>query len=222
MPDDSYLRPHNAKNNKQHEATLKEFEVHPEEWKSYLDWFYSLKIFLDLPELRAVHACWDDDHIHWLKEQNFYTMNEKLLIDSHDKNKEVYKVINDILKGKEFSIPELYAWKDKDGHLRTENRWKWWKHPNQFSYDKFLFNCPAQLLDKMINEKIDARIYDKDAPPIFFGHYWLEDSYPVIQTENVICLDYSIAKGGNLVAYRWSGEYKIDNKHFVSVKYKEG
>ena len=63
--------------------------------------------------------------------------------------------------------------------------------------------------------------YSKDAPPVFFGHYWLDDSYPVVQAENVICLDYSIAKGGSLVAYRWNGEEQINNRHFVSVKYKE-
>ncbi len=221
LSDGSFLRTHNEKNNKQHEATLKEFDSYPEEWKSYLDWFYSLQLFLDLPQLRAVHACWDEEHINWLKERNYTTLNEKLLLNSHLENDKAYEVITDTLKGKEFLIPEEYAWKDKDGHLRTENRWKWWIDPKQFSYDKFLFDCPKELKDKMIDEKINAAIYPEDAVPVFFGHYWLEDPYPVIQASNVICLDYSIAKKGNLVAYRWSGEEKINNTHFVSVKYKE-
>ena len=71
----------------------------------------------------------------------------------------------------------------------------------------------------MIAEKVDAVIYDPDAPPVFFGHYWLEDKYPVIQADNVVCLDYSIAKGGSLVGYRWQGEKKINSAHFVIVPY---
>ena len=132
-----------------------------------------------------------------------------------------YKVINDLLKGKEYIIPEEYAWKDKDGHDRTENRIKWWRDARQSSYGQFLFNCPPALRDKMMNENVNPIFYSIDAPPVFFGHYWLEDSYPVIQAANVICLDYSIAKGGSLVAYRWNGEEQINDRHFVSVKFKE-
>ena len=46
----------------------------------------------------------------------------------------------------------------------------------------------------------------------------MDEEFPVIQADNVICLDYSIAKGGSLVAYRWNGEDKLDRTHFVSVK----
>ena len=69
----------------------------------------------------------------------------------------------------------------------------------------------------MIDQDIDAVVYPKEAPPVFFGHYWMEDSYPVIQSSNVVCLDYSIAKEGILVAYRWNGEALIENRHFMSV-----
>lgn len=82
-----------------------------------------------------------------------------------------------------------------------------------------------------MDENINPIYYSKDAPPVFFGHYWLDDPYPVVQAANVICLNYSIAKGGSLVAYRWNkrnskryrriSEEQINNDHFVSVKYKE-
>ena len=148
-------------------------------------------------------------------------MNKELLVSSHKKGTKDYQVINDILKGKEFIIPEEYVWKDKDGHDRTENRLKWWIESSQASYGELLFDCPPELRDKMMNEDIIPICYPKNAPPVFFGHYWLDDSYPIVQTENVICLDYSIAKGGSLVAYRWSGEEQVNDHHFVSVKYKE-
>jgi hypothetical protein len=221
LPDGTFLRPHNAKNNKQHDQTLKQFETYQQEWRDCLNWFYSLPLYLDLPELRAVHACWDQGDIDWLKERHLYQMNKELMVNSHKKGSKDYQVINDILKGKEFMIPEQYVWKDKDGHDRTENRLKWWVDPSQASYGQLLFNCPPQLLDKRMNETANRICYSKDAPPVFFGHYWLDDPYPVVQAANVICLDYSIAKGGNLVAYRWKGEQQINISHFVSVKHTE-
>ena len=37
-------------------------------------------------------------------------------------------------------------------------------------------------------------------------------------TENIACIDYSVAKkGGKLVAYRWDGEQKIDKNKFIFV-----
>jgi hypothetical protein len=128
-------------------------------------------------------------------------------------------VIEDVLKGKEFAIPPEYAWKDKDGHLRTVNRFRWWLNSADTNYGTFLFSCPEPLREQMVEQHIDYVIYPADAKPVFFGHYWMEDSYPVIQAGNVVCLDYSIAKGGNLVAYRWSGEGTLDNRHFVAVRY---
>lgn len=108
-------------------------------------------------------------------------------------------------------------WHDKDGHARTANHIKWWANPGTNNYGEFLFNCPPTLIAEKIPQDERVNIYPADAPPVFFGHYWLEDKFPVVQSENVICLDYSVAKNGALVAYRWSGEVVIDNKHFVLV-----
>ncbi len=216
--DGSYLRRHNAVHNKQHQATLEQFASYPGEWQSYLEWFYTLPLFLDLGHLRVVHACWDDEHIAWLKSKNYFTLNDELLLASHQKGTLPYEVINDTLKGKEFNIPEKYVWHDKDGHARTTNRIKWWVDPATNNFGEFLFNCPESLLTENIPEEVKVNIYPSKAPPVFFGHYWLEDQYPVIQSENVICLDYSVAKDGALVAYRWSGEEVIDNRHFVLVR----
>ena len=216
--DGGYLRSHNTVHKKQHQASLDQFVNYPDEWQSYIDWFYTLPLFLELGQLRVVHACWDADHINWLQENNYYTLNDELLRASHQKGTLAYEVINDTLKGKEFNIPEKYAWNDKDGHPRTSNRIKWWVNPKTNNFDEFLFNCPPALLEQKIPTDVMFNIYPSDAPPVFFGHYWLEDKYPVIQSNNVICLDYSVAKDGALVAYRWSGEEVINNKHFVLIR----
>ena len=55
-----------------------------------------------------------------------------------------------------------------------------------------------------------------DAPPVFFGHYWLTGA-PTLLSPTTACVDYSIAKGGRLVAYRWNGEPELNGKNFCWV-----
>ena len=50
--------------------------------------------------------------------------------------------------------------------------------------------------------------------PIFIGHYWLTGK-PEVMSKSVVCIDYSIAKGGKLVAYS-SGDFsKLSNDNFT-------
>lgn len=213
----NYYRSHNTVHNRQHQATLQQFEAYPGEWNAYLQWFQELPLFLELPELRAVHACWDAAHIDWLRRNNYLTLNDQLLRESNIRGSQANLVIEETLKGKELAIPEAFVWYDKDGHARISNRVKWWKQPEGISYDDFLFSCPPQLKTTTIPDEISITVYPKDAPPVFIGHYWLEDKVPVIQAGNVICLDYSVAKNGPLVAYRFDWENEIEDKHFVYV-----
>jgi hypothetical protein len=217
-PDGTYLRPHSQNNINQHEKTLKEFSNRQAEWEDWLRWFYSLPLFLDLGELRVVHACWDQEHIDWLDQHFQGRLTENLLIQSHVKGSEAWTVIEETLKGKEINIPEHCAWRDKHGHLRTANRVKWWKDPTLATHEDLIFNCPDILKDQTWPADLKLEIYPEAAPPVFFGHYWLEDEWPVIQSHNVVCLDYSVANGGSLVAYRWSGEKVLDRDNFVTVK----
>jgi hypothetical protein len=63
-----------------------------------------------------------------------------------------------------------------------------------------------------------ASPYPKSAKPVFVGHYWLSAQHPNVLADNVACLDFSVAKGGFLCAYRWNGEKKLSNDNFVWVK----
>ena len=51
---------------------------------------------------------------------------------------------------------------------------------------------------------------------VFFGHYWLKGELSLYQ-KNICCLDYSVANGGKLVAYRFNEENKLDEKHLIYV-----
>lgn len=218
LSDGSYLRDHNSVHIKQHQATIDQFSNYSAEWQKWIDWFYTLPLFLEIDGIRVVHSCWDSNHMLWLKENYGNYLTTKLLVESHTKNTIEYVVINDILKGKEIEIPKEYAWHDKDGHSRTSNRLKWWADSSTASFGSFIFNCPEALKDEPLLPEHFIDTYPIDAPPVFFGHYWLEDDYPKIQSPNAVCLDYSVANGGSLVAYRWSGESVLNQKNFVFVQ----
>jgi len=58
--------------------------------------------------------------------------------------------------------------------------------------------------------------YQRQEKNVFFGHYWLKGE-PSLYKENICCLDYSVAKGGKLVAYRHGGANKLDKENLVYV-----
>lgn len=76
-------------------------------------------------------------------------------------------------------------------------------------------NCDLGLDEAVIAA---AAPYPANAKPVFLGHYWLSAERPSVLAENVACLDYSVAKGGFLCAYRWNGEQRLSNEKFLCVK----
>ena len=55
----------------------------------------------------------------------------------------------------------------------------------------------------------------RSATPVIVGHYWFRGD-PAPCSAKVACVDYSAAKGGPLVAYRWSGETELTAEHFAA------
>ena len=53
--------------------------------------------------------------------------------------------------------------------------------------------------------------------PVFVGHYWMF-GVPDLLSDKVACLDYSVAKKGKLVAYRWDGESTLDERNLLWVR----
>lgn len=215
-----YGREHSAKNSNQHRAFLQAYENDPVELKKVLAFFKSLPLWLDLPGLRAVHACWDPAAVAVIKQ---YSDNEqspkltsKLLYQACQKGCAEYQAIETLLKGVEVNlVSEPFT--DKDGLERNQARVKWW------------LDGPRPLCEMGLPESIFAngdyqQIINSDQypgyaaseKPVFFGHYWFTGS-PCIVSQNAACLDYSVANDGDLVAYRWQGESELVNEHFVAV-----
>jgi hypothetical protein len=213
----AYLRPRTTKNINQHKATLD--QLSPKELRSYLAWFRTIPLWLELDGLRAVHACWDEPSMqriaNGVRLQDGLT-DDFLHIACRPKDA-LFEPVEIVLKGKEGKLPRGRAFADKDGHARTEFRTRWYLDPRGRTYRTYAWQSSAMDCDLELDESViaSATPYPTEAKPVFFGHYWLSDQRPFTLADNVACLDFSVAKGGFLCAYRWHGEQKLNNDHFV-------
>jgi len=217
--ENNFLRPHTAKNVAQHCETLR--QIPSEELYEHIEWFRTLPLWLELDGLRVVHACWDKQHVSTIDSalRKHGGVTTGFLANALAKETSLYKAVDAVLKGKELRLPDGVVFYDKDGHERHDLRVRWFDDPTGKTYREYALatdeGFPSMPIpDEAINE---AKPYGGDEPPVFFGHYWLRAAKPVVQAPNVACLDYSVAKGGSLCAYRWGGEQQLDNSRFIVV-----
>lgn len=214
-----HLRKHLIKNIIQHYETLKQFQNNQEEYEMYLDWFKTLPLFYETDQFRAVHACWDEAYIDYLKASlDNNRLNDELIYRSVERGSSFNHALDNTLKGKEIRMPEGLSFTDKDGTVRNKIRIKWWEDPAKCSYKGVSVEPLDQLPDTpvVVTQLKNTNYYTEDNKPVFFGHYWLRGN-PVLYRSNICCLDYSVAKHGHLVCYRFDGEENLDNSKLVYV-----
>jgi len=134
-----------------------------------------------------------------------------------DKDSEEYKAIEVLLKGPEYPLPEELHFNDKDGHPRQHARIRWWVGDGANGKEQLEFGG-APLNDNQIDILRNMKLKDVSRTtdkPVFFGHYWLNQEKPTPMSQKSACVDYSVAKGGKLVAYRWNGEDELTEENFV-------
>lgn len=213
-----YLRERSEKNKMQHSQTLNQLSDKIE-LEQTINWFKTLPLFYENENFRAVHACWDDRHIDKLENVLVNKkLNEDLIIHSADKKHELYTLVDETLKGKELDLPPNEFINDKDDNPRTRIRIKWWENPATSTYRSISVEPHSVLTDNpvIVHQKLDSKYYHENNKPVFFGHYWLRGN-PMLYRENICCCDYSVAKNGKLVAYRYDGEKSLNNSKFVFV-----
>lgn len=214
-----HLRKHLIKNIVQHYETLRQFQNEQEVYEEYLEWFKTLPLLLETDQFRAVHACWDSNHIQYLKDNLIDgRLTDDLIYKSVCMGTPLYKAVNNSLKGREIQIPNGLTFTDKDGTKRRQIRIKWWENPLTTSCKglsvEALHYLPEVLLDPSTLRT--TNYYKPDEKPVFFGHYWLKGE-PFLYRDNVCCLDYSVARHGHLVAYRFDGETVLSTDKLVYV-----
>jgi len=216
----NYLRSHNDRHTRQHQAFLDAYESDLSEYKDVIDWFKTLPLWLDLEGLRVVHACWDPQHVDKIldHQDGGNLLGDELLHKSSERGTWQNDAIETLLKGKEIPLPKGQHFFDKDNNIRHHIRIKWWdKSVNTY---QSMFMGPEDAITHIPNDPVvgDHLIaYGHNEKPVFLGHYWMEGEIEPL-APNTACLDYSVAKpGGKLVAYRWDGEQELSEGKFVKV-----
>jgi hypothetical protein len=217
-----YLRHHTPKNHKQHCRTVEQLK--PDELAAALEWFRTLPLWLDLDGLRVVHACWDEQALNRITQglDEHRGVTDAFLQSACKEGNSLFAPVEIVLKGKEVALPNGISFLDPDGHVRTEIRSRWYLSPRRQTYRTYALQSDEIACDLKLEESVvlNAAPYPPTAKPVFIGHYWLLAQRAEILAENVACLDYSVAKGGFLCAYRWQGEQKLRNENFVWVSAK--
>jgi len=210
-----YLRKHTEQNTAQHQAFLNEYPFGTDKYIDIIEWFKCLPLFLEIEGARFVHASWVEEDINHLRTilNDDNTIKEQTFLNLADSNHQDYLSIETTLKGVEREIPNGFIWLDKDGIERTATRINWFNYIENATYKNSALSIPdwVDLPDTAI---INYQGAYNDKKIVFFGHYWMSGT-PKRQNEYCACVDYSVAKGGHLVAYRYNGEKEIDNDSFV-------
>jgi hypothetical protein len=226
-----YLRRHFSEkygdgNRRQHAKFLAEVEHRPSLHAEIVDWFLTLPLWLDLPELRVVHACWYGAYIDWLSPRldGGCRLTRELMLPATDEPEDcekenatpsIFKAVEAVTKGIEIPLPAGRSFADKDGIVRRRVRVRWWDQ-NAITYRStamLSWTESVGLPDAPIPEHARVGLGRK---PVFFGHYWLTNA-PSLLSDRCACVDYSAGKGGALVAYRFDGEPHLSNENFVWV-----
>jgi hypothetical protein len=198
--------------------TLRQFIGFEDEWELWKLWMKRLPMFLDLGDLRAVHACWDARAIDQLSGKTIE--DPAFLVRTASPLMEEFRAVETLLKGPELKLPEGSVFYDKEGIARKNVRVRWWGLSRSHRIGEIIMPEPTEA-EVEVPEQALAELpnYPLDHPPVFFGHYWFpphRQRMPL--AANIACLDYSAAFADNaLTAYRWQGEQVLRDDHFFTV-----
>lgn len=216
-----YLRTHlgntGKKNYQQHSAFLNEVQHDAILHDELISFFKTLPLWLEIGDIRVVHACWNMQKQKQLKP--FLTSDNCLtdagIIESAKEGSTTFEATELLLKGLELPLPNGIKFQDADDHERQSVRVKWWDSTaNDYASLALLPEAITHTLPKDTIPNLDAYRYNEDTL-LFIGHYWLTGK-PKPLSSNVICVDYSAGKGGDLVAYRHDIGQPFSPHKFVS------
>ena len=214
--DGGWCRPRTDKNRRQHEAFLSEVGADSAVHRYWIDWFRTFPLWLDLGGLRVVHACWHPVSMAVLGDG---TLTDSIV--TAPKGSAEYEALEITLKGPEIGMNGA-VYLDKDGNARDAARYKWWERdvdtlreaaeiPSDATSADGVTPFPPLPETAVTGEWPSA---PTDAP-VLYGHYWRSGKPSIDRSGKSACLDWSVANGGPLVAYRWSSETELVSDNLV-------
>ncbi len=219
-----WLRRHNRAHTAQHSTVLAEFAGREVALREQLQWLMSLPLFLELPELRAIHACWHLPtmaQIEQLKVSGLLTADNRLtnamLYESNKKGTAANDCIENLLKGPEAPLPDGVSFIDKGSVTRRRVRLRWWGEQATTLLGSVL-SVPEEEHHKLEGHPAPSGgiCYPAGEKPVFFGHYWMQREDDTVSA-NTACVDWSVAKGGHLAAYRFTPGEPLSRDGYLFV-----
>jgi hypothetical protein len=170
MPDNEggFLRKHSEKNAAQHKAFLDQLGEGSSEYWDAINWSRQLPVWLELPGLRVVHACWHEPSRaalgpHLDARQRF---TEDGLRQALRRGSEAFAAADILMKGPEQRLPPGMTFTDQSGNERHEVRVRWWDP------EATTFKQAAIGIDDRLDELPDLELptdfrYLEDTPVLF-------------------------------------------------------
>jgi hypothetical protein len=223
-----HLRSHSLRHRTQHQAFLDQVGESSPLHDEFVEWFRTIPLWLELELdgncLRVVHACWHPASMDVLR---FLTNDDRTLTTdgwsaTSRRGSAEYDALEVVLKGPEVRLPDGIAYYDKDGHSRTKARVRWWD-PTADTLRRGTLIPPGSRdadgnpFPPLPDVGYRHEVACPDDVPVIVGHYW-EQVPGHLWSPKVACVDYSVAKSGPLVAYRWSGETELDVDRYVYAR----
>ncbi|SFB86934.1 Calcineurin-like phosphoesterase [Marinospirillum celere] len=165
----------------------------PEVLWQLLCWLQQQPLWIDEPELKVVHACWDTTALQTLQKAGVASLKPRVLQAWLAKEEPVYSALELLVCG----CQQLDARRQKI---------RWWP------------DALADYAQLNLAEKQAPAALSSSSEPVFFGHYSLSyRSELTVISDWQVCTDFGAACGGPLVAYRHRRQQPINNRHFHGV-----
>ena len=195
---------------------------HPEEWKGWLAWFGTLPLFLDLGRLRTVHASWDasavNDHSRrsreltrprfepWRKRAPPSTSTRRICSTRVD-----YCSLRVTYFSDKIGLSDARTSGLAGGSPRRQNL-------SRSCASRFRHGAGLAPHTDRLHQQETSPTMPRRAPRVFWALLPAAPPMPKKSRlpRNLACLDYSVANGGDLTAYRWDGESKLPSEKFVT------
>lgn len=212
--------PKALKNREQHVEFLAQVGEGSGNHHGWVHWFRTLPVYLDLGGLRVVHGGWDDGSVAALQSAGWVdgvALDDALLHLAYDEKCAVGKARKRLTCGLELALPAGRFIRDKSGHEHKDVRVADWRH-EATDFRQLALVPPGQeeLLNGM-DWPAGLELRPIEGSPILIGHHWFQ-GVPKVESPKLACLDWSAAKDGPLVCYRWDGEDELSDEKLFWVQ----
>lgn len=178
------------------------YRYEPGRLADMVEWLCEQPLYIDTAAIRVAHACWHEESIALLKRSNINSMSRRAVLSYREMYSERYLAIDRVVSGCTHEFPSSRQGKR---YRSLRKRRQWWPGNSVCLH-------PKEGVLPTIEQPLPAA----DSPPVFFGHYALTGT-PALAGDNLVCVDFSVAYGGPLVAYRYTPGQPLNAQHFVSV-----